>query len=418
MSTPAQPAAAAFASSPLPADQAVESSSLASLAGLLLTWGRSQGRALPWRFLAADGRRDPYRVWISEIMLQQTQVNTVIPYFARWLTRFPTVEALTAAPLDDVLKAWEGLGYYARARHLHRAAQIIGAQHRGSLPCTVTELIRLPGIGRYTAGAIASLAFGQRAAVLDGNLRRILSRVFDVDTPLGQAAAEARLWALSEALVMALDRDDQAGPLNEAWMDLGAAVCLPTNPACARCPLTGRCLAQARGVQANRPVRIPRKALPYFDVTCGLIWKDDGRLLIAQRPPNGMLGGLWEFPGGKQEPGESLPECLRREIMEELGITIEVGEKLTAVQHTYTHLRITLHAFHCRPLPGVPGVPQAIGVAAWVWARPDELANYAFPVTDLKVIRALQTAMSTDPVSWPDDIGAGKLASAQTTPSS
>lgn len=339
-------------------------------------------------------------------MLQQTQVNTVIPYFARWLARFPTVEALAAASLDEALKAWEGLGYYARARHMHQAAQIIVTQYDRCLPHTVAALLRLPGIGRYTAGAIASLAFDQRAAVLDGNLRRILGRVFDVDTPLGQTVTEARLWALSEALVMALARDEQAGPLNEALMDLGAAVCLPANPACARCPLTGRCLAQARGVQANRPVRIPRKALPYFDVTCGLIWKGD-RLLIAQRPPNGMLGGLWEFPGGKQESGESLPECLRREIMEELGVVIEVGEKLTAVQHTYTHLRITLHAFHCRPLHGEP---QAIGVAAWAWARPDELANYAFPVTDLKVIRDLQTAISAGPVTWPHAVGAENAA--------
>ena len=354
--------------SPLPPAPLSEPPSPATLTARLLAWGQDQGRSLPWRTVDAEGRRDPYRTWVSEIMLQQTQVSTVLPYFERWLTRFPTVEALAAA----------------------RA-----------------ELASLPGIGRSTLGAILSLAFGQRAAVLDGNLKRVLSRVFDVDTPLGQAATEARLWALSEALVMTLDRDDQAGPLNEALMDLGATVCLPRSPACLACPLTGHCLAQARGVQAGRPVRTPRKALPYFDVTCGLIWKGDGRLLIAQRPPHGMLGGLWEFPGGKQEPGESLPECLRREIMEELGIAIEVGEKLTAVQHTYTHLRITLHAFHCRLLHGEP---QALGVAAWAWAWPEELAAYAFPVTDLKVIRALQTAISVGPVSWPDDVGRGKHA--------
>ena len=401
--------------SPLPPAPLSEPPSPATLTARLLAWGQDQGRSLPWRTVDAEGRRDPYRTWVSEIMLQQTQVSTVIPYFERWLTRFPTVEALAAAPPDDALKAWEGLGYYARARHLHRAAQIVVAQQGGHLPRTRAELASLPGIGRSTLGAILSLAFGQRAAVLDGNLKRVLSRVFDVDTPLGQAATEARLWALSEALVMTLDRDDQAGPLNEALMDLGATVCLPRSPACLACPLTGHCLAQARGVQAGRPVRTPRKALPYFDVTCGLIWKGDGRLLIAQRPPHGMLGGLWEFPGGKQEPGESLPECLRREIMEELGIAIEVGEKLTAVQHTYTHLRITLHAFHCRLLHGEP---QALGVAAWAWAWPEELAAYAFPVTDLKVIRALQTAISVGPVSWPDDVGARKQPLAQRTPSS
>ena len=206
--------------SPLPPAPLSEPPSPATLTARLLAWGQDQGRSLPWRTVDAEGRRDPYRTWVSEIMLQQTQVSTVIPYFERWLTRFPTVEALAAAPPDDALKAWEGLGYYARARHLHRAAQIVVAQQGGHLPRTRAELASLPGIGRSTLGAILSLAFGQRAAVLDGNLKRVLSRVFDVDTPLGQAATEARLWALSEALVMALDRDDQAGPLNEALMDL------------------------------------------------------------------------------------------------------------------------------------------------------------------------------------------------------
>ena len=247
--------------SPLPPAPLSEPPSPATLTARLLAWGQDQGRSLPWRTVDAEGRRDPYRTWVSEIMLQQTQVSTVLPYFERWLTRFPTVEALAAAPPDDALKAWEGLGYYARARHLHRAAQIVVAQQGGHLPRTRAELASLPGIGRSTLGAILSLAFGQRAAVLDGNLKRVLSRVFDVDTPLGQAATEARLWALSEALVMTLDRDDQAGPLNEALMDLGATVCLPRSPACLACPLTGHCLAQValftapgiRLVAINRP---------------------------------------------------------------------------------------------------------------------------------------------------------------------
>lgn len=372
--------------SPLPADLGPAPPSSAALAARLLTWGREQGRSLPWRTPAAAGHRDPYLVWVSEIMLQQTQVSTVIPYYERWLARFPTLAALAAAPLDDVLKCWEGLGYYARARNLHRAAQIVLAQHGGQVPSDRATLAALPGIGRYTLGAILSMAFGQRAPALDGNLKRVLSRVFDISTPLGQAVTETRLWHLSEELVAALPRADQAGPLNEALMDLGATVCLPHNPTCLTCPLLGLCQAQIRGVQEARPVRAPRKALPYFDVTCGLIWQSDGRVLIAQRPPTGMLGGLWEFPGGKQEPGESLAECLQREIMEELGMVVEVGAKLIAVEHTYTHLRITLHAFHCRWLHGEP---RALGVAAWTWAQPDELNRYAFPVTDLKVIRAL-----------------------------
>ncbi len=359
------------------------------IAARLLAWGAAQQRPLPWRQPAANGGRDPYRVWVSEVMLQQTQAAVVIPYYERWLARFPTVAALAKAALDDALKYWEGLGYYARARHLHRAAQIVMAQHGGQIPAARAALTALPGIGRSTAGAILSLAFGQRAALLDGNLKRVLSRLFDLDAPLGQAGAEAQLWRLSEALVAAVPHAGQVGALNEALMDLGASVCLPGRPNCTACPLLDLCLAQARGVQAARPVRQARKALPHFDVACGLIWRADGRLLIAQRPANGMLGGLWEFPGGKQEAGESLPECLRREIMEELGVEVTVGVELAAVEHTYTHLRITLHAFDCR---WRLGQPQTLGVAAWAWVRPAEMARFALPATDLKIIQTLRTA--------------------------
>jgi A/G-specific adenine glycosylase len=356
----------------------------------LLGWAATQSRPLPWRKPNATGHRNPYHVWVSEIMLQQTQAATVAPYYARWLQRFPTVTALAEAPLGDVLKVWEGLGYYARARNLHRAAQIVTTRHGGELPAERAALLALPGIGRSTAGAILSLAFGQRAAILDGNVKRVVSRLFDVETPLGESATDRRLWALSEGLVEAVTADAQAGVLNEALMDLGAAVCLPKNPACPVCPLLGLCQAQQQGLQSARPVRRPRRPLPYFDVTCGVIWDDRGRLLITQRHAGGMLGGLWEFPGGKQEPGETLEACLVREIEEELGIQIAVGAKLVAVPHTYTHLKITLHAYECR---WVSGTPQTLDVAAWAWVQTADLLQYAFPVTDQKVLRALQTRL-------------------------
>jgi A/G-specific adenine glycosylase len=351
---------------------------------LLLAWVDAGFlRDLPWRVEP----RDPYAVWVSEIMLQQTQVATVIPYLQRWLERFPTVEALAAASQADVLKAWEGLGYYSRARNLHKAAAVVVGQHGGRLPADRHALLALPGIGKYTAGAILSIAFGQAAAVLDGNVKRVLARAWDVDGEIGKSATETGLWHLAEGLVGAVAAQ-RAGPLNEALMDLGATVCLPQAPRCLLCPLHAPCLARQRGTQEERPVRAARKPLPHFDVTAAVLRRPGHpeQFLVAQRPPEGMLGGLWEFPGGKQHDGETLADCLRREMQEELGVDVVVGEAVTSVKHAYTHFRITLHAFECRLLAGEP---QSIGVADWRWVTLDDLPAYAFAVTDQKIIAAL-----------------------------
>lgn len=362
------------------------SPSPSAIAAALLTWiDAGNLRDLPWR----AEPRDPYAVWVSEIMLQQTQVATVIPYLQRWLERFPTVKTLAAADLGDVLKAWEGLGYYSRARNLHKAARIVVEKHASQVPAERRLLLALPGIGCYTAGAILSIAFGQRAAVLDGNVRRVLARVYDVDGEVGKSATETYLWHLAEALVETVD-PQQAGAINEALMDLGATICLPQGPRCLLCPLHASCLARQRGTQEERPVRMARKPLPHFDVTAAVLrrpghWE---QFLIAQRPPEGMLGGLWEFPGGKRHEGETLPECLRREMQEELAVEVEVGRPVAVVKHAYTHFRITLHAFECRLLAGEP---QSIGVADWDWVTLDALPAYAFAVTDQKIIQALST---------------------------
>ena len=344
----------------------------------LIAWFAAHREDLPWR-----RNRDPYAVWVSEIMLQQTQVATVIPYFERFMARFPTVSVLAAAPLDDVLKLWEGLGYYSRARNLHRATQIIVAERGGQLPSDPAALRRLPGIGRYTAGAIASLAFGVDSPILDGNVIRVLARLFDLPDDVSQSAAQRRLWALAESLIPA----GRAAVWNEGLMELGRRVCTPASPQCADCPLADHCLARARGTQHVRPVRRPRARTPHYDVTAAVTQRDDGRLLIAQRPLDGMLGGLWEFPGGKREPGESLRDCLRRELREELGIEVEVGEQIGTVRHAYTHFRITLYAFACRIFAGEPA---ALGCADWAWITLDELDRYAFPVTDQKIIAMLR----------------------------
>jgi A/G-specific adenine glycosylase len=348
----------------------------------LLRWAEKHLRDLPWRIEP----RDPYRVWISEMMLQQTQVATVIPYFRRFTERFPTVQALAAAPLDDVLKLWEGLGYYARARNLHHAARKVVAEFDGHLPDTVEELSTLPGIGRYTAGAIASIAFGRDEPVVDGNVKRVLCRVYAIRGDARQPAIQKKLWSLAAANLP----KGKAGRWNEAMMELGATVCLPRSPRCDECPLARVCRARALGIQEKLPTKATKKRLPHYDVTAAVIRKRS-RVLIAQRPVGGMLGGLWEFPGGKRERGESLEECLRREIKEELGVEIEVGQSVTQVKHAYTHFRITLHAFECRL---VSGRPRAIQVADWRWVRFDELDDFAFAVTDRKIIQALRAKPS------------------------
>jgi A/G-specific adenine glycosylase len=359
------------------------------IAEQLATWHDQQQRVLPWRSAPA-GQRDPYAVWVSEIMAQQTRVETVVDYYLRWMARLPTLAALAAADQQEVLKLWEGLGYYARARNLQRAAQQVVAQHGGELPENRAALLRLPGIGAYTAGAILSLAFNQPEPILDGNVKRVLSRLADIDRPVEATGTLAELWGLARQMVEAAP-PGQAGAVNEALMELGATVCVPVAPRCLVCPVAAHCLAAQRGTQGERPVTSPRRRTPHFDVTAGVIWQGEvlaSPLLIAQRPQTGMLGGLWEFPGGKLEPEDAdLPSCLRREIDEELGIAIEVGEPLTTVRHAYTHFRITLHVFHARH---VAGRPQALGCADWRWATLDELDRFPFPVTDQKVIAALR----------------------------
>ncbi len=354
----------------------------AELQNALLGWAADHLRPLPWRTTP----RDPYRVWVSEVMLQQTRVETVIPYFERWMQRFPDVQTLADAPLDDVLKAWEGLGYYARARNLHRAARAIVEAYGGRLPDDAGALRGLPGIGRYTAGAILSIAFGRDEPALDGNIRRVLSRAFAVAEP-DRARLDTALWGLARGLLP----QGRAGAFNEALMELGATVCTPRNPACAQCPWAFACIAYAEGRAMAFPLRPARKTIPHYDVTAAVIWREPGVFLIAQRNAEGLLGGLWEFPGGKVEPGESLEECLRREIQEELGVRIQVGERLTVVKHAYSHFRITLHAFHAWIERGEPE-PQAIGCAAWRWIRLDDAESVAFSAADLRILDALRRA--------------------------
>ncbi len=343
----------------------------------LLNWYAHNKRVLPWR-----DHPDPYAVWISEIMLQQTRVETVIAYFQRWLAAFPTVFELAAAPQQTVLNLWEGLGYYSRARNLHKAAQTVVEKYGGQLPQTAAELQKLVGIGRYTAAAIASMAFGEDVAALDGNIRRVLSRVFNIETPARAAETETRLWALAQANLP----PGQAGDYNQAIMDLGAIICLPKKPQCAACPVASICESQALGLQEARPVKKKKAKIPHYTVAAA-VFQRDGKIFLAQRPPKGLLGGMWEFPGGKKEPHEDLPACLRREICEELGVKIDVGPAFGVYQHAYTHFKVTLHAFLCH-LNGAE--PQISEHTAAHWVQPDHLDDYPMGKIDRQIAQNLQ----------------------------
>ncbi len=358
----------------------------AEIAGRLLAWYERSKRRLPWR-----DQPDPYAVWVSEIMLQQTRVETVIPYFERWMQLFPDIPALAAASQQDVLKAWEGLGYYSRARSLHRAAQQVCELYGGKLPTDVAQLRSLSGIGRYTAGAIASIAFGKDEPALDGNIRRVLSRIYNVTEPAASPAGQARLWELAGSLLPA----GHAGDFNQALMDLGSAVCTPRRPLCSTCPVEEFCQARQLGLQEERPVTLPKAPIPHYTVTAAVLARD-GMVLLGRRPQKGLLGGLWEFPGGKCLPDEPLDVCLRREIEEELGIRVEVGGHLGLYRHAYTHYRVTLHAFACQPAPGEQRQPQPLHASELAWVTLADLERYPMGKIDRQISLRLAEASAVD----------------------
>lgn len=343
----------------------------------LISWYEKSQRKLPWR-----DTDDPYKIWISEVMLQQTQVHTVINYYLDFVEKFPSVQILANAKWDDLIKVWEGLGYYGRARNLHKAAVEIQNQYHSRLPDNLEDLMSLPGIGRYTAGAILSIAFNQRVPILDGNVIRVLTRVFQITDDISSSKTIKNLWLLSENILP----ESHVNIFNQALMELGAVCCTPRAPLCDSCPVADFCEAKKQSTQKNLPVRSPRKKRPHYDVTAGIIWLN-GRFLITLRPLRGLLGGLWEFPGGKKEGGESLEECLKREIQEELGIQIQIDDYLVSVKHGYTHFKITLHVFQCRYLSGTLHPAEC---DAFRWIIVDDLDSYAFPAADRKVIQLLK----------------------------
>ncbi len=344
----------------------------------LLAWYEENRRDLPWR-----RTRDPYVVWISEVMLQQTRVDTVVPYFTRFLDRFPDVQSLAEAPLESVLKAWENLGYYSRARNLHRAAREIVERHGGRLPANRDALLRLPGIGPYMTGAILSMAFGKAEAAVDGNVRRIMARMYAVREPLDTAATLRGLDERAGALVPG----DRPGDFNQALMDLGARVCTPRVPRCEVCPWSMQCTGLREGDAERLPVKSKKKPVPRRRAVAAVIRDDQGRFLIVKRVNRGLLGGLWKLPGGEVRSEDPPPAGLERWVKAELGLHIRAGRSpLASVDHAYSHFRLTLEAYVCE---WRGGRPEALGCEAWAWMAPDERDRYPFSRADHKLLNAL-----------------------------
>jgi A/G-specific adenine glycosylase len=329
----------------------------------LRAWFRRHRRDLPWR-----RDRDPYRIWVSEVMLQQTQVATVVPYFERFLRAFPTLAALAAADEHDVLRLWEGLGYYRRARDLHRTARLLADRHAGRFPAEESLLHGLPGLGRYTANAVLSQAFDARLPILEANSQRVLSRLFGRADDPRQGPARAWLWHAAEAL---LPRRG-CGEFNQALMELGALVCTPQAPRCGACPLAPHCVARAKGLQECIPARTPPPATTAVE-EAALVVRKGGRVLLVQRPPDGRWASLWEFPHGELRAGESHAEAAARLGAELTGLTLRPGPELATVRHGITRFRVTIVAFEAEHVAGRFRSPLYVRAA---WLRPAELADY------------------------------------------
>jgi len=308
----------------------------------LLAWYRANKRAMPWR-----ETKDPYAIWISEAMLQQTRVETVIPYWENFLQQFPDVHALATADCDDVLGAWAGLGYYSRARNLQAAARVIDEEYAGRLPEDVETLRTLPGIGRYTAGAVASIAYDREEPVLDGNVKRVLARFLGIREDIGRSTVVERLWKEAGRLA----RGPSPGDLNQALMELGATLCTPKAPSCTACPIAADCDALHVGDAASLPVKARKKPARRVEATVGLVVRR-GKALAVRRPTGGLLGGLWDLPGGELAPGESPAAGLKRALRDRVGLAVARVSRVGKVEHVFTHRKLTLHVYRCNTPKG------------------------------------------------------------------
>ena len=344
----------------------------------LLNWFNDNRRAMPWR-------KNPslYRVWISEIMLQQTKVEQATPFFNKWIKTFPTLKSLTNASEQQILKAWEGLGYYSRARNIYKSAQIIKKQYKGRFPRDPSAIESLPGIGAYTKAAICSISLNLDFAVLDGNVMRVLARYFCIEKNIDKSKTQRFLQNIIDELLP----KGRAGEFNEAIMELGALICKPNNPKCYTCPIKKNCKSRISDKALSYPLKNKKNKIPHLIVGAAVIKDPKKGFLIAQRNKNKMLGGLWEFPGGKKEKNESIKECIIRELKEELNIKINIGSKISKFNHVYSHFSIELHAYHADILEGRP---KGMEGQLFKWVKLKDIKKLPYSKVDLKIIDALE----------------------------
>lgn len=346
----------------------------------LLAWYDKHKREMPWR--DCD---NPYKIWISEIMLQQTRVDQAMPYFHRFMERFPTVHDLAVADQQEVLKVWEGLGYYSRARNLHHAAKTVVDEFNGKLPDNDEDIRKLKGIGPYTASAVLSIAYSRPHAVVDGNVLRVLTRYLGIEDDIRSTQTKNTIQKAADEL---LDKN-RPGDFNQAVMELGATVCTPSNPDCEACPINADCVAYSTLKTDSIPYKSPAKKRPHHQIGVGII-KSGDEVLIALRPEDAMLGGLWEFPGGKQKEDEEITKTVVRELKEELGVDVYISKPLMKLDHAYSHFKITLHAYMCELKNGKPEPKTSQEIR---WVPINKLNDYPFPKANRKLTEKL---METD----------------------
>ena len=360
----------------------------------LLEWFRENGRYwIPWK-LKKDGSVprsgesiSPYGIWIAEVMLQQTQLKVVIPYWKKWMKFFPTLSSLAEADLENLLMIWQGLGYYSRAKRIHQSSKILFEfvgknrdQDPDSWPNQIDKWMSLPGIGRSTAGSIISSAFDLPTPILDGNVKRILSRLLAIERK--SIKDERKLWEFSSLLIERLSPRD----FNQALMDLGAIICTPKKPSCSSCPLQNFCVACTKYDPEDFPKKEMTKIKPLQEIGIGLVFNQKGELLIDQRLESSSMGGMWEFPGGKKIPNESIETTIERELKEELGIVVNVGEKLLSFEHAYTHKKLYFTVHICA---WISGQPKPLASQKLLWVSPDRLFDFPFPAANTKIISEL-----------------------------
>ena len=343
----------------------------------LTEWYAGNRRELPWR-----NTTDPYRIWVSEVMLQQTQVKTVLPFYHRFLTRFPDIQELAEADVQEVLKVWEGMGYYGRARNLFRSAGMVVEQYEGMIPDKWVDFRNLPGVGDYIAAAVLSIAFGKAYPVVDGNVKRVLARLLLLEDPANQSTYGKSFSLAAETF---LDRQNP-GTYNQAMMELGAMVCRPQQPLCTKCPVNGFCSAQQAGRVSEFPKKVNKDPTPRHSIAVGVVFKNCD-VLITRRRPEGLLGGLWEFPGGKIRDGERAEAACVRELKEEVNLNVNVDSHLCSVRHAYTHFRIVMDVFCCSY---VSGRVSLNGPVDHRWIPLHELDNYPLPKANHKFLPQLR----------------------------